>query len=77
MFGLDYEFSMYPGSDKKKFVWWVVVCKPILVFSFGSNRALGLGLRLGPGQTKICGLCSKQALPGTPAAAMVVHDASL
>ena len=36
----------------EKFVWWwvvvvvVVVCKPILVFRFGPNPALGL--RLGP-----------------------------
>jgi hypothetical protein len=32
--------------------WWWVVCKPILVFSFGPNQALGLGLRLGPIRTK-------------------------
>ena len=36
----------------KKFVWWVsgggwVVCKPILVFYFGPNKAFGHGLRLG------------------------------
>jgi hypothetical protein len=35
----------------QKFV-WVVVCKPILVFYFGPNLAFGLGLRLGPSQTK-------------------------
>ena len=29
-----------------------VVCKPILVFYFGPNQALGLGLRLGPSRTK-------------------------
>jgi hypothetical protein len=34
--------------------WWlvVVVCKPILVFSFGPNQAFGLGLGLGPSWTK-------------------------
>ena len=34
----------------KKFVWWVV-CKPILVFYFGPNLVVGLGLRLGPSRT--------------------------
>ena len=40
-----------------KFVWLVVVvggfvvCKPILVFYFGPNQALGLELRLGPSRT--------------------------
>ena len=29
------------------------VCKPILVFDFGPNQALGLGFRLGPNRTKI------------------------
>ena len=39
----------------KKFVLWVVggwvVCKAILVFYFGPDKALGLGLRLGPSRT--------------------------
>ena len=30
--------------------WWVV-CKAILVFYFGPDQALGLGLRLGPSRT--------------------------
>ena len=36
----------------KKFVWWWWwVCKAILVFYFGPDQALGLGLRLGPSRT--------------------------
>ena len=33
--------------------WWLVVCKHILVFSFGPKQALGLGLGLGPSRTII------------------------
>jgi hypothetical protein len=29
----------------------VVVCKPNLVFCFGPNQALGLGMGLGPSRT--------------------------
>ena len=31
--------------------WWWVGCKSVLVFSFGPNQVLGLGLWLGPSRT--------------------------
>ena len=46
----DSYLPMYPGSGKKVCL-VVVVCKPILVFYFGPNQALGLELRLGPSRT--------------------------
>ena len=45
-----------PGTGQKVYVvvggWWV--CKAILVFYFGPDQALGLGLRLGPSRTINC-----------------------
>jgi hypothetical protein len=40
---------MYAGTGEKVCV--VVVCKPILLFTFGPNQALGLELGLGQRQT--------------------------
>ena len=35
----------------------VVVCKVVLVFYFGPNQALGLGLKLGPSRTYTYTIC--------------------
>ena len=40
----DSERCMYLGVIQRLCGVWVVVCKPILVFYFGPNQALGLGL---------------------------------
>ena len=49
---INFLYTLYTLEVVKQFVWWVVVvCKPILVFSFGPNQALGLRLRLWPSRT--------------------------
>ena len=55
----EFELPLYPGTGENFCVvgggWWWWVCKPILVFYFGPNQALGLRLRLGPSQTIFVG----------------------